>query len=176
MSDHKNWCAGGPMKGTLVMVRSIRTRRAATAAAIVLAATLGVSGCGGQDPNAAAVVNGQVISERAVEEVTRDLAPLNAAGQDITKESVLIVLVLRPLVMEAAQRAGTMVSESEARTALGAGIAHPSPATVEFAQTSLLSRRLPQDELAKVADAFKTASVTVNPRYGAIDPQGASSR
>ena len=152
------------------MVRSIRARRAATAAAVVLAATLGASGCGGQDPSAAAVINGQVIPERAVEAVSHDVAALRTGGQDISKQDILITLVLHPLVMEAAQRSGTMVSESEARTALGAGIANPSPATVEFAQTSLLSRRLSQAELAKVADAFKNANITVNPRYGAIDP------
>lgn len=152
-------------------VRLTRTRRGVSAATLALAALLPVSGCAGQNPNTAAVVNGTVISEKDIDAASRDLAALGTSGQSITKQDILLALILRPFVVEAAQRRGTMVSQSEARAALAKEIPDPSPATLDFAQASLVSRRLPQQELTALAQQIGTASVTINPRYGAFDLQ-----
>lgn len=152
-------------------VRLTRAGRAGTVAGVALAAALTLSGCAGQNPDTAATVNGTVITEHDVTAVSRDMASMPTTGPSVTNQDILVTLILRPFVVDAAQRTGTMVSPAEARQLLGDGLPNPSQQTVNFAQTSLISRRLPQAELAKVVQQFRTADVKVNPRYGTLDPQ-----
>lgn len=152
-------------------VRLTRAGRGGTVAGVALAAALTLSGCAGQNPDTAATVNGTVITEQDVAAVSRDMASMPTTGPSVSNQDILVTLILRPFVVDAAQRTGSMVSASEAKRLLSDGVPNPAQQTIDFAQTSLITRRLPQAELAKVVQQFRNAKVNVNPRYGTLDPQ-----
>lgn len=147
------------------------TFRGITTAAAALTVAVWLTGCGASSPGTAAVVDGQRIEQNDLDAATRDLAPLGAGGQTIGKKDVLLALILRPFVIDAAQRRGTMVSQSQAREALAAQVPDPSQGALDFAQTSLVVRNLPQQELTQVQQRLAKADITVNPRYGSFDPK-----
>ncbi|HYO84836.1 MAG TPA: hypothetical protein VES01_00010 [Dermatophilaceae bacterium] len=146
------------------------TFRGVTTAAAALVVAVLLTGCGASSPGTAAVVDGQRIEQSDLDAATLDLAPLGAGGQTIGKKDVLLALILRPFVFDAAQRRGTMVSQSEARAALAAQVPDPSQGALDFAQASLVVRKLPQQDLIQVQQRLAKASITVNPRYGTFDP------
>lgn len=150
-------------------VRPIRARQGAIGAAATLALAVSVTGCAGQNPTAAATVNGQVISQAEVDEIARDPA-MSSVGRQISSSGILLMLMARPFLTEAARRNGTMVSTSEVRALLPPSRSNPSQQTLEFLQTTLIARKLPPRELTAVDEAFRSADITVNPRYGEFDP------
>lgn len=153
----------------------VARRRALTgaAAATVLAVGLGLSGCGVGKAGAAAIVDGERISDTDVQTAAAETnkgveQPLQTP---FTAESTLPWLILAPFVLDEAEREGKAVSEDQARKALPK-LDDPSPATVEFVRAYIAAQSSLSDEgVQNVLKAVDAASISVNPRYGTFNPK-----
>ncbi|MHB8274215.1 MAG: SurA N-terminal domain-containing protein [Dermatophilaceae bacterium] len=147
-----------------------RTRASglAFATALVIGATLVLSGCGAQEAGAAAIVNGTVISEQDVQSVPEQLNKLAQGGQQLRTSDALLSLILAPYVLAEAKRAGKTVSASQARLVI-AKVSDPSPSTIEFVQMQLAVRQLDQASKTSIVNELGKAKITINPRYGSFD-------
>ena len=131
-------------------------------------------------PGDAAVVSGRHISQDYLEATSRDLAPLLT---DPSPSSVLSVLVVAPSFIDAAAEQGVASSPAEAlalleESAVAAGI-DPVPefgeGAIEIALFSLAMQNLQglddgTDVVAQIQTLTSELDVTINPRYGVMDP------
>jgi len=150
-------------------VKALSHARLAVPAALLLGGGLVLTACGAvNEAGAAAVVDGRVISDSALQTVTDQLNTSPRVQTKLTPRDVLVTEIIGPWVLDAASAAGRGVSESQAR-ALAPEITNPSPDTVEFLRVNAAAQQLDQsfgpDLLAKIAKA----EITVNPRYGTFD-------
>ena len=143
--------------------------------ALVIGASLALSGCGTQQPGAAAIVNDTavrhqdiVISDEDVQSVPLELNALAQGGQELKVSDALLSLILAPFVLDEAQRVGKTVSASEARKVI-AKVANPSPSTIAFVQMQLAIQKLDQASKTLIVDELGKVKITVNPRYGAFN-------
>jgi len=149
------------------------------AAAMVLAA--GLAGCSGT-PGAAAVVDGEPISEATLAQTVADLGQIT----DLPPQTVLEELIISPFLVEAATEAGFGTSEEEARAFLddAATNAGLEPAGLEFGPGALLlgqrfAAQAKAQEAGRVSDveavatqSVLAADVEVSPRYGRWEDLG----
>lgn len=143
--------------------------------ALVIGASLALSGCGTQRPGAAAIVNDTavrhqdiVISDEDAQSVPQELNTLAQGGQELKVSDALLSLILAPYVLDEAKRVGKTVSASEARKVI-AKVANPSPSTIAFVQMQLSIQKLDQASKTRIVDELGKVKITVNPRYGAFD-------
>ena len=136
--------------------------------ALLLGATLALSACGAQEPGAAAIVNGTVISDRQLQTVPDQLNPIAEEGQKLTSSTALLSLILAPYVLAEAERAGKTVSASQARKVIDK-VADPSPSTIEFVRMQLAVQQLDDAAKTSIVNALGKAKISVNPRYGTFD-------
>ena len=144
------------------------TSRMAFAAVLLLGATVAVSGCGAQQPSAAAIVNDTVISDQDVQSVSNQLNKLATDGQQLKTSDALLSLILAPYVLAEAKRVGKTVSDSQARQVI-AKVTDPSPSTIQFVQMQLEIQGLDQASKTSIVNQLGKAKITVNPRYGTFD-------
>jgi len=143
--------------------------------ALVIGASLALSGCGTQQPGAAAIVNDTavrhqdlVISDEDAQSVPLELNTLAQGGQELKVSDALLSLILAPYVLDEAERVGKTVSVSEARKVIDK-VANPSPSTIAFVQMQLSIQKLDQASKTRIVDELGKVKITVNPRYGAFD-------
>jgi len=143
--------------------------------ALVIGASLTLSGCGTQQPGAAAIVNDTavrhqdlVISDEDAQSVPLELNTLAQGGQELKVSDALLSLILAPYVLDEAERVGKTVSVSEARKVIDK-VANPSPSTIAFVQMQLSIQKLDQASKTRIVDELGKVKITVNPRYGAFD-------
>lgn len=153
------------MKALRTARPSVRT---AAPAALVLGAAVLLSGCGAQQPGAAAVVDGRVISDTDAQQVAAQISTVPGVQQKVTPADTLVSLILAPYVLDQAEKDGKGVSESQARAAVKE-IKDPAPATLDFVRTSLAANGLSDRARAAVLADVAKAKITVNPRYGTLD-------
>ena len=146
------------------------TSRLAFPTALVLGATLALSGCGAQQSGAAAIVNDTVISDQEIQTVSEQVNQIDPAGQKLSSSDALLSLILAPYVLAEAKRAGKTISASQARQVI-AKVANPSPSTIEFVQMQLAVQQLDDASKSSIVGQLGKAKITVNPRYGTFDPQ-----
>jgi hypothetical protein len=153
----------------------IRTCRTALAAVVLLGASLALSACGAQQAGAAAIVNGSTISDKDVQTASLQLATLTTAQQQqqVSTRLVLLNLILAPYVIAEADRTGKGVTAAQARKAIPK-VANPSPTLVEFVQMQLAIPNLTQTSKNSILAKLAKANITVNPRYGTLDPKQAA--
>lgn len=150
---------------------SARSRRRAPATVAVavaaLATTALLGGCGFETrQQAAAVVNGQVISESDVRETADQLK----AAKLTTKEEIVVTgLIAAPLLTQAQAGAGGFAPD-EAYASTIAQISNPTEATKAFVYTAVMlqNQKLSPAVESKYAAAVKKADVSVNPKFGAF--------
>jgi len=159
----------------------LREVKVATVGSLVGLGLLGgaLVGCS-VSPGDAAVVAGRHISQDYLDATARDLRPLLS---DPSPSSVLSVLVVAPTFIDAAAEQGVGSSPDEAmalleQSAAAAGL-DPVPAfgdgAVEIALFSLAMQDLQAlddgaDVVAQIQALAAGLDVTVNPRYGVMDP------
>jgi hypothetical protein len=133
--------------------------------AVAAAAALALSGCATAD--AAAIVNGKVISEQEALEAVRQIKQAQPQAEIDTAGAVR-ALVFAPFINEAAARSGRGQSDSSAKAALG-NVTEPSRATLELVKASMVSGQLTPQEQSEIAAQIAAADITINPRYGTFD-------
>lgn len=142
-------------------------RRLAATAALLLAASTLLGGCGFETrQQGAAVVNGQVIAEADVQETANQLK----AAKFQTAESIVVTgLIAAPLLKDALASTGGFQPDP-AYAATIAAISDPTESTKAFvfAAVTLQGQPLPPAVEAKYQAAVKNADVSVNPKFGAF--------
>lgn len=151
-------------------------------AALAVGAALVVAGCSGAGPDRAAIVDGQVISETAMQTA---MAQVNAMDPQLltaklTPTSTLNALIQAPVILTYLDERGVRVSDSVAtQDAAKRGIADPADSTLAIVKlasalsTAQTDGSFTQDDVATLTQKLQALEVEANPRYGTYDPQTA---
>jgi hypothetical protein len=153
-------------------------------AALAVGAALVLAGCGGPaGPDRAAVVDGRVISETAVQSAMSEINSMNPAllQDKLTPTGTLTALVQAPVVLSYLSDLGVKVSDSVATAdAQKRGVSNPSESTLEilkFASAIGLAQnegKLTETDAQALTQKLQGLSIDVNPRYGTFNPQTAA--
>jgi hypothetical protein len=153
-------------------------------AALAVGAALVLAGCGGPaGPDRAAVVDGQVISETAVQSAMSEVNSMNPGllQDKLTPTGTLTALVQAPVVLDYLSDLGVKVSESVALAdAQQRGVRDPSDSTLEilkFASAIGMAQnegKLTDTDAQALTQKLQGLKVDVNPRYGTFNPQSAA--
>lgn len=159
-------------------MRSVRRSGTVAAVSAVLAAGL-LAGCSAV-PGTAAVVDGRTISQSELVTATDQLANvLNGADAS----TVLLALVLAPDVLAAAAEQGAAISADTAVETMDSIVEQTGGPETEWSDASVLVVRmilagqtvqgLPggPEALTAAEEEALSGDVTVNPRYGTLDPE-----
>jgi hypothetical protein len=153
-------------------------------AALAVGAALVLAGCGGPaGPDRAAVVDGQVITEKAVQSAMSQVNSMKPGllQDKLTPTGTLTALVQAPVVLSYLDGLGVKVSESVAMAdANKRGVSDPSDSTLEilkFAAAIGLAQnegKLTDADAQALTQKLQGLSIDVNPRYGTFNPQTAA--
>lgn len=148
--------------------RVTRARRFAVAG-VLAASAFGLAGCGmAGSPGVAVTTNGVAITEEQVDQVMRDLDKVGATGQ-VQRGTVVGMLAMRPVILEAGAVDGSTVGEDMVREALTQQIPDVSEATVQFQQAQITGAQLGPEALPAFEKGMSEADIQVSPRYGSFD-------
>ncbi len=153
------------------------TRRSIAAAALLAGLVLG--GCSAQ-PGAAAVVNGERISENELDRALIDFAAVT--GQEVEPAAMLGTLVVAPVILQAAADHGVAASDDEAaelldRQAELAGLTPPESyghGVLQVAKMTVVNQDMAAspagaEAIQAVNEGIAQAEIEVSPRYGEFD-------
>ncbi|MBD8062542.1 hypothetical protein [Oceanitalea stevensii] len=160
---------------------STRLSRGIAAATLLTALALG--GCSAH-PGAAAVVDGERITEAELARAVSDFAAVT--GQQVDSVAMLGTLVVAPVLIEVGAEHGVGASEDEAVALLDqqaevSGLTAPEDGygsgVIDVARMTLVNQRLaaaPEGAAATqaITERISEAEVEVSPRYGEFDPSG----
>lgn len=163
------------------------TRLRAALAALALVAAVLVGGCA-QTPDTTAVINGVVIRENTVDDLTSQLVPIATADRATVRSSIVSALVLGEVARQVAaqQRIDlgtpdtTALSANPGNAALLATPAGQRYFADAYAWASLYAQVATKDAQGNVDTTalqgdLRAESVVLNPRYGAWDVAAAAS-
>jgi hypothetical protein len=154
-----------------------------SAAVLALGAALATTGCGATSADRAATVDGTVISESDLQTTMREVNAMEPAlvQNALSPSSTLTALVQAPVVLDVLAGKGIAVSDSVARrTATERGLRDPSEGTLQIVRLATAignaqqGGQITESDAATLQERLGALDVTVNPRYGAFDPQTAS--
>jgi hypothetical protein len=152
-------------------------------AALAVGAALVGSGCAVNKAETAAVVDGDVITERDLQVALTEVNSMDPAllQEPLTPTGALTALVQAPVILDYLDGKGIVVSESIAtREATERGIARPSEDTLSIIRlaTSITaaqqSGQVTEEDGAAITELMQALDVEVNPRYGEFSPETAS--
>ncbi|EWT01597.1 hypothetical protein N865_09950 [Intrasporangium oryzae NRRL B-24470] len=146
---------------------ALSARRLATTVVVGLSAVTLLSGCGfGARQQAAAIVNGEVISQAEVQQTAQQL---HDAKLDFPENVVVTALIAAPLLQEAVAKSGSWQPDETYANAVAA-IPGATDTTKEFISAVALiqSQRMTPADVATYRSELKSADISVNPRYGKV--------
>lgn len=147
-----------------------RTRRAAAAALALVALT----GCSGASPSAVAYVGGTKISQTQLQQAVDGLSSTLEEGQTVSQEAVVNAMIQGELAGQIAEEQGIPLTDADrdavlAQSELAPLVQVPAAREVVYdvADYQLVAQQLGEQALlAEVGER----EVTLNPRYGVLDP------
>ncbi len=150
--------------------RTSRGLGSLSAALVGLLVAALLAGCGTVGrPGTAVVVDNQVYTPAQIVETTAQInTALGDSAEKATEAQIVNLLVLSPFVVSEATRSGLWTPDAQYNSFLGK-IHNPTPTTVTALQGNSAFFALDQAGKANVLAAMKKATITVDPRYGAID-------
>jgi hypothetical protein len=152
-------------------------------AALAVGAALVGSGCAINRAETAAVVDGNVITERDLQVAISQVNSMDPAllQEPLTPSGALTALVQAPVILDHLDGKGIVVSDSIAtREATERGVARPSEDTLSIIRlaTSITaaqqSGQITEADGVAITEQLQALDVEVNPRYGAFAPESAS--
>jgi len=157
------------------MRSSAAPHRRTAAAVLVALATLGLAGCANASPSVAAYVDGTQITQKQLDEAVAGVQQTVEQGQQVSPQAVLDALVHGAIADHIASSNNIVVTDADRDAALrGSNLEPllPIPAAkavaYDVADQQLVAQQVgSQPYLDQVAKQ----QVTVNPRYGVLDPQ-----
>lgn len=144
----------------------------------LLAATalLGVTltGCAHADPGVAAYVGDDEITQAQVDQAISGLSSIVEAGQSVSVEAVVNALIQGELADQIAAEQKIPLTDAARVAALKGSnletlvdVADAQPVVYDVADQAIVAQKLGN---AAYLDQVKSAEVTLNPRYGVLDP------
>lgn len=117
---------------------------------------------------AAAVVNGHVISLSEVEQTAQQL---QAANLDFSEQIVVTALIAAPLLQQAVQASGSWKPDATYASVINA-MPDATDTTKEFVSTVALlqSAQMTEQDVLQYRKDLKQADISVNPRFGTLQP------
>lgn len=152
------------------------SRRLRLAAASLAVLALGASaGCANANPAVAAYVDGTSITQKQLDAAVAGVAQTVEQGQQVSPQAVLDAMVQGVIADQIAAKNNIVVTDAERDSALqGSNLAPllPIPAAkaiaYDVADSQIVAQKVgSQPYLAQVAQQ----QVTINPRYGVLDPK-----
>lgn len=152
-------------------------------AALAVGAALVGSGCAVNRAETAAVVDGNVITERDLQVAIAQVNSMDPAllQEPLTPTGALTALVQAPVILDHLEGKGIVVSESIAtREARERGVDRPSEDTLSIVRlaTTITSAQqtgqITEADGVAITEQMQALDVEVNPRYGAFAPESAS--
>lgn len=157
--------------------------RGARALAGLALAGAALAGCSA-NPGAAAVVDGERISEAFLAEAVRDFETVT--GQQTSAAQMISTLAVLPPILEVAEEAGIAASTAQGTLLLDAQIEQTGgtpPAggygggVIQVAQMTLINQQLQgsPDAMAisqLINERLAEVDIELNPRYGELTPEG----
>jgi hypothetical protein len=150
----------------------VKSRVRAAVAGSALGAVVLLSGCGSAlGTDAAATVDGRVITKTEAADVARQINTAFQPQQPLTLGDAVTLLIRAPYINELAQRSGKAVTATMARSALKEHLDEPATdATVEVLQADAAAQTLTEADKIELSQKFQKLKVSVNSRYGTYDP------
>ena len=150
----------------------VRSRLAA--AAVALVALGGVAGCANANPSVAAYVDGTPITSKQLDAAVAGVGETIEEGQQVSPQAVLDALVQGAIAEKLAAQNDIVITDAQRDTALkGSNLEPllPIPAAKAVAY-DVVDQQLVAAKLGGQAYLAAVAKqrVTVNPRYGVLDP------
>jgi hypothetical protein len=150
-----------------------RGRARLAAVAVLLGVTL--TGCGQTSPSAVAYVDGTKISQQQLDDAVAGVGATVEEGQQVSPQAVANAMIHGLIAERIAAQDGIAITDAN-RDALLKGsnleplLAVPAAKSVAYdvADQEIVSQKIGGDAYLKRAGEQK---VTLNPRYGVLDPQ-----
>lgn len=150
-----------------------RGRRVVVAAATLLA--LAAAGCARSEPGVVAYVGDEKISQAQLDQAVAGLSTTLQAGQTVSTEAVVNALIQGEVAEHIAAERRITITDADRDAALQGSELAPlltvpdaKPIAYDVADYQLVSSKLGAE--AYLA-ALKQQRVTLNPRYGVLDPE-----
>lgn len=146
----------------------------AGAVAATVAALIGLAGCSGAEPGVAAYVDGTKITDTQVSAAVAGISATLAEGQQVSTPAVINAMIHGAIAEQLAAANNIAISDTERETLLKGSnleslVTVPDARSVAYdvADQQIVSTKLGAEAyLAAVAQQ----DVTLNPRYGVLDP------
>lgn len=153
--------------------RAARVRFAVPA--VVLAGLLGLSACGQANPAVVAYVDGTEITQQQLDDAVGGVKETLQEGQQVSPQAVVNVLVQGVIAERIAAQDGIAITDAQRDAVIKGSNLEPllavpaaKPVAYDAADQELVAQKLgSQGYLDRVAQQ----KVTLNPRYGVLDPQ-----
>lgn len=161
------------MPAQLSAVRGRARVRLGAAAAVTLG--LALTGCGQANPSVVAYVGGTTISQAQLDEAVAGVSQTVEPGQQVSPQAVANVLVHGVIAERVAAQENVAISDADRDTILQGSNLEPllavpaaKPVAYDLADQEIVSAKIgSQAYLERVGQQ----QVTLNPRYGVLDPQ-----
>lgn len=148
-----------------------RLRRSVVATVL---AGLTLTACGHADPGVAAYVGNEQVSQSQVDQAVKGLASIVEAGQSVSVEAVVNALIQGELADQIAADQKIEITDADRDKVLkGTNLAglvkvpDAQPVVFDVADQAIVAQKLGN---AAYLDEVKKRAVTLNPRYGVLDP------
>ncbi len=158
-------------------VLSAQLRRSAVGTlrlGVVGLVALTLSACGQADPGVAAYVGDQEVSQSQVDQAVSGLSSIVEAGQSVSVEAVVNALIQGELSDQIATEQNIAITNADRDKVLKGTnleglvkVPDAQPVVFDVADQAIVSQKL---GAAAYLDAVKGRTVTLNPRYGVLDP------
>ena len=149
-----------------------RPRRTAVAAGALLA--LALAGCGQASPGVVAYVGDQTISQRAVEQAVAGLRSTLQEGQSVSAEAVVNAMIQGTIAEQIAARQQIPLTDADRDAVLQGSNLAPlltvpaaKPVAYDVADQQIVAEKMGSEAFLA---ALQEVPVTLNPRYGVLDP------
>jgi len=148
-----------------------RLRRAAAAAVALVA----LAGCSNASPSVVAYVGDSELTQTEVEQAVTGIRTALEEGQTVSSEAVVNTMIQGELAAQIAADRGLTITDAQRNSVLAqtelaplVGVPEAKELVYDLADTELVSQQVGnEDYLAEV----KARKVTLNPRYGVLDPE-----
>ena len=150
---------------------ALRWRRAAASVVAVVA----LAGCSNASPSVVAYVGDTEVTQTEVERAVTGVRSTLAEGQTVSSEAVVNTMIQGELAAQIAADRGLTITDAQRNALLAqselaplVNVPEAKELVYDLADTELVSQQVGAEEyLAEL----KARKVTLNPRYGVLDPE-----
>jgi hypothetical protein len=156
----------------MALLRTRQSRRAGLGGLVLVALT--VSGCANAEPGVVAYVDDARITQRQVDDAVNAISGTLEEGQRVSSQAVVNAMIHGELAEQVAARQNIVISDSDRDEVLQGSNLAPllpvegaRPILDDVADQQIVASRLGEQYFTEIGKI----NVTLNPRFGVLDPQ-----